>query len=403
MSSKRTILHADANSFFASVECVYNPKLKHIPMAVGGDASTRHGIILAKNKIAKKYNIQTAETIHSAKKKCPDLVIVPPHHELYKEYSRKIFEIYTKYTDLVEPFGLDEAWLDVTGSMRLFGDGITIANKLRDTVKSQLGLTLSVGVSFCKVFAKLGSDYKKPDATTVFDEKNWKKFIFPLPVSDLLFVGKNTTSALEKIGIKTIGQLATADRKFLTQKFGKHGETLYIYANGLDNSPVKSICEPEDIKSIGNSTTFPQDIFGEEKIRREISLLSRTVATRMHKKNLRCNTIQVQIRNPQFKIISRQRTLDTPISTARELRDISMEIIKECWNMCLPIRLLGVTATNLVSQEEFPQQISLFEPSNQHISKLENLEKTVEALNRRFGENVFVNLNDVNRNSKKDI
>ncbi len=202
----RTILHCDCNGFYASVECALNPELKKVPMAVGGDPSQRHGIILAKNELAKKYNIQTAETIYSAKRKCPDLVIVPPHHSVYKEYSARVMDIYKRYTELVESFGLDEAWLDVTGSRRLFGDGKKIADELRSVVKSETGLTISAGVSFCKVFAKLGSDYKKPDATTVFSRENWKEYIFPMSANSLLYVGKHTEEKLSLLGIKTINR-----------------------------------------------------------------------------------------------------------------------------------------------------------------------------------------------------
>jgi len=393
----RTILHADANGFFASVECAINPELKNVPMAVGGDAEKRHGIILAKNELAKKYNIQTAETIHSAKRKCPDLVIVPPHHTLYREYSKRIFEIYTRYTELVESFGLDEAWLDVTHSKKLFGDGTTIANELRQVVKKETGITISVGVSFCKVFAKLGSDYKKPDATTVFDKSNWKSFIFPMPVSSLLYVGKSTNDTLDKLGIKTIGQLASTDHSFLINKLGKMGDMLYLYANGLDNSPVKSIYDEDEVKSVGNSSTFAKDICGEEEIRHELASLAESVAKRLRNRNLKCTTVQVQIKTPQFKIIQRQRKLEKPTYLARELRDISMEIIKECWSMSAPIRLLGVTGSNLVRADDDVEQISLFDEPQDKRKKAEDLEKTIDQLKKKFGENSVISLSEIKK------
>ncbi|MCC8169630.1 MAG: DNA polymerase IV [Oscillospiraceae bacterium] len=237
----RTILHCDCNGFFASVECALNPKLKNVPMAVGGDPESRHGIILGKNELAKPFNIMTAETIWQAKQKCPELVIVPPHHDVYRRYSKRINDIYKQYTDLVEPFGIDESWLDVTGSRRLFGDGKTIADELRARIKEEIGLTSSECVSFNKVFAKLGSDYKKPDATTVFSRENWRELIFPLPAKDLLYVGKTTAGALSLMGINTIGELAAADKSSLEKRLGKAGTMLYTYANGLDDSPVKSI------------------------------------------------------------------------------------------------------------------------------------------------------------------
>ena len=246
----RTILHCDCNAFYASVECVLNPELKKVPMAVGGDEESRHGIILAKNELAKKYNIQTAETIWQAKKKCPDLVIVKPHHDLYYKYSKQVMDIYKRYTDYVESFGPDEAWLDVTGSKRLFGDGVKIANELRRIVREETGLTLSRG--HLQGVQSLVATIKKPDATTVFSKSNWKQFIYPLSVRDLLFVGKKTGDEPERLGVKTIGQLAKYDETYPCRKyFGKAGNMLYRYANGLDSEPVKSIYEKEKVKSFG--------------------------------------------------------------------------------------------------------------------------------------------------------
>ena len=207
----RVILHCDLNCFYASVELLSHPDLRDVPMAVCGDPNSRHGIILAKNEPAKKFGIQTAETIWQAKKKCPDLVLLPPHHDLYREYSRKVNAIYDEYTDLVEPFGIDESWLDVTHTLHLFGgDARALADALRERMKRQLGLTLSVGVSFNKVFAKLGSDYKKPDATTVISRENWKELVWPLQVGDLLYVGGAARKLLKQYGITTIGQLPPA-------------------------------------------------------------------------------------------------------------------------------------------------------------------------------------------------
>ena len=213
--SERTILHCDCNSFFASVETALNPKLKNVPMAVAGDSETRHGIILAKNELAKKFGIVTAEPVMRARNKCPSLITVPPHHEVYSEYSKRVNAIYLEYTDLAEKFGIDETWLDVTGCKGLFGSGIEIAETLRQRVKNEIGITISIGVSFNKIFAKLGSDYKKPDAITVIPKENFKKIVFPLPVESLLFVGGKTVEALKKMYIKTIGDLARTDVRIL--------------------------------------------------------------------------------------------------------------------------------------------------------------------------------------------
>lgn len=385
----RTILHCDCNGFYASVECALNPELKKVPMAVGGDPSTRHGIILAKNELAKKYNIQTAETIFQAKKKCPELVIVAPHHDIYRQYSKRVMDIYTRFTEFVESFGLDEAWLDVTGCRRLFGDGKTIADNLRRIVREETGLTISVGVSFCKVFAKLGSDYQKPDATTVFSEDNWKKYIFPMPVSALLYVGKNTNVKLERLGIKTIGELAAAPSDLLRYHFGKAGVMLGIYANGLDESPVKSIYDTEEVKSVGNGETFDHDLVGEEEIRRAVYALSDTVAARMRKHGVKCTTVQVQIKDPNFRVISRQKKTEHPTYLAHEIRETAMEIIKNSWNMKLPLRAITVTGCNLTDERNVTEQISLFDAPDEKREKTEKLEKTLDNLRQRFGKDII--------------
>ena len=387
--SNRTILHCDCNGFFASVECVLNPDLKNVPMAVGGDPEKRHGIILAKNELAKKYNIQTAETIYQAKKKCPELVIVPPHHNLYIEYSRRVMEIYKRYTDLVESFGLDEAWLDVTGSSRLFGDGKTIADRLRREVREEIGITISVGVSFCKVFAKLGSDYKKPDATTVFNRENWQKYIFPMPVTDLLFVGKNTAEKLKTFGIKTIGDLAKVSPELLQQHFGKHGVQLSTYARGLDDDDVKSVYEKEEVKSVGNGTTFPEDLIGEDAIKKGLYMLSDSIASRMRAKGVKCTTVQVQIKDTGLKVISRQKKTDKPTYLAHEIRQVAMEIVRESWNMKQPIRTLTVTGCNMVDENSFSEQITLFDIPDEKREKTEKLEKTMDELRKKFGKDII--------------
>ena len=386
----RTILHADCNGFYASVECVQNPELRKVPMAVGGDAESRHGIILAKNELAKKYNIKTAETIWQAKRKCPDLVIVPPRHRLYHEYSKRVFEIYTRYTELVESFGLDEAWLDVTASQKLFGDGKKIADELRQVVKAETGLTLSVGVSFCKVFAKLGSDYKKPDATTVFDYNNWQKYIYPMSADTLLYVGRSTKESLLRLGIKTIGDIAKTDKKILLQSLGKAGEMLYNFANGLDNSPVKSIYDVEEVKSVGKGFTFDHDLTSEDEIKSGIYSLSEEVAARLREKGLKCKTVQVQIKTPEFKVIQRQKPLSHPTFLSHEIRNTAMEILKSSWNIGSPIRMLTVTANNLIDEKSAgTYQLSLFDEPKEDNKKTEKLERTIDALKEKYGKTLF--------------
>lgn len=388
-NTERTILHCDCNGFFASVECTLNPTLKNVPMAVGGSEENRHGIILAKNELAKKYNIQTAEPIYRARQKCPSLVIVEPHHDLYREYSKRVMEIYMRYTDLIEPFGLDEAWLDVTASRRLFGDGKTIADNLRRIVREEIGLTISVGVSFCKVFAKLGSDYKKPDATTVFDKDNWRERIFPMNINNLLYVGRSTEKTLNRLGIKTIGQLAAADETLLTAQLGKAGHQLHIYANGLDNDAVKSVYKTEEVKSVGNGETFAHDLTGEEEIRHAIRPLCDSVARRMRKHGLKCSGVQVQIKDPSFRVIQRQKQLEKPTYISREIHEAAMDIIRGGWNLKLPVRMITVTGINLVGENDINEQLSIFDTGTERREKAEKLEKALDDIKAKFGSEVF--------------
>ena len=385
----RVILHCDCNGFFASVECALNPDLKNVPMAVGGSVEARHGIILAKNELAKKYNIQTAETIFSAKKKCPDLVIVPPHHDVYEEYSRIVNEIYLEYTDLVEKFGIDESWLDVTGSQRLFGSGEEIASILRKRIREEIGITISVGVSFNKVFAKLGSDYKKPDATTVISRENFKEIVYPLPVGDLLFVGRRTKEALSKLHIETIGDLAESNETDIIKLLGKQGESIYRYARGEDNSPVDPHAN-EEAKSVGNGMTFKRDLYGERDILCGISHLSESIAVRMRKKGVKCTVVQVTIKDPDLHSIQRQEKLDSPTNLAKEITDKAMEIIRRSWNMKNPIRMLTVTGGGIVP-ENGAEQISFFDETKD--PKWESLEKTIDAIRDKYGKDAIQNAN----------
>lgn len=389
----RVILHCDCNGFYASVECALNPDLKNVPMAVGGNQEARHGIILAKNELAKKYNIQTAETIYSAKKKCPSLVIVPPHHDLYEEYSQRVNAIYAEYTDLVEKFGIDESWLDVTGSQRLFGSGEEIAAILRKRIREEIGITISVGVSFNKVFAKLGSDYKKPDATTVISRENFKEIVYPLSVKDLLFVGKRTAETLSKMRINTIGELANADEAILCKMLGKQGEMIYRYARGEDNSPVDPHSNDE-VKSVGNGMTFRRDLHGEKDIFCGITHLSESIAARMRSKGVKCTVVQITIKNPDLVSIQRQEKLDHPTNLAREIAQKAMELVRRNWNMSSPIRMLTVTGGGIVC-EDGECQLSFFEESVQN-PKQEKLEKALDSIRDKYGKDVIQNANLIN-------
>ena len=385
----RTILHCDCNGFYASVECILSPELKNVPMAVCGNPENRRGIILAKNELARKYKIQTAETVWQAKKKCPDLVLVPPHHDEYKKYSKIVNKIYQRYTEKVEPFGIDESWLDVTDSIHLFGDGKQIADTLRKVVRNETGLTISVGVSFNKVLAKLGSDYKKPDATTVINRENFKSIVHPLPVSSLLYVGKKARKILNKLNIYTIGDLANSDKDLIISRLGKSGKMIHEYANGIDDSPVKSIYEAEPIKSVGNGMTFKRNLRGLSDITISVNTLSDTVATRLRKYGLKCSTVQVSIKDPDFKTISRQKPLPSPTYLAKEIAQQALELIKGSWKLNAPIRALTITGTNLVPAHEEIEQMSLFSDCNNERKRQEQLETAIDKIREKYGSNAI--------------
>lgn len=384
---ERVILHCDCNSFYASVETVLRPELAAGPMAVCGNPESRHGIILAKNEAAKAFGVQTAETVWQAKNKCPGLTLVPPHREEYDRFSQLVNGIYERYTDQVEPFGIDESWLDVTGSRALFGDGVEIANTLRRVVREELGLTISVGVSFNKVFAKLGSDYKKPDATTYIGRENFREMLYPLPVSTLLYVGRAAQQTLHGIYVDTIGDLAACDRHLLATKLGKLGEQLHDYANGLDESRVKCYYEERELKSVGNGMTFRRDLTSWEDIRLGVLSLSDTVAARMRRHGLKCHTVQVQIRDTNFHTISRQRALEAPTFLAKELGEAALELIHKNWRTGAPIRMLTITGAGLVPAEDAGEQLTLFGGGENHRrrERREQLENAMDRVRERYG------------------
>lgn len=384
----RVILHCDMNGFFASVELLDYPQLKDKPMAVCGNPENRHGIILAKNELAKACGVVTAETLWQARKKCPDLQVVPPHHKKYKHYSKLINEIYLRYTDMVEPFSVDESWLDVTASRQLFGSGRQIADEIRETVKKELGLTLSAGVSFNKIFAKMGSDYKKPDATTEITRDNYKDIIWPLDIRAMFFVGKVTAEKLRGFGIKTIGELANADKNALIGLLGKQGGVIHDYANGLDITPVLRFDQQEKIKSVGNGTTFRRNLTGIEDIRAGVTGLSDTVASRLRKYKMKAFGVKVDIKDPQFKVISRQMQLDNPTNLTETIADTAMEIITKHWRMRDPIRMLTITAINLCDENQ-AQQLSLFADENISVEREEKAERAMDDIREKFGDNAI--------------
>lgn len=389
---ERLIFHCDLNSFFASVELLDHPQLRHLPVAVCGDPASRHGIILAKNEPAKRFGVQTAETIWQAKKKCPDLVLLPSHHDRYREWSQRVNAIYEQYTDLVEPFGIDESWLDVTGTVHLFGgDGRQLADRIRERVRSELGLTVSVGVSFNKVFAKLGSDYKKPDATTVIRREDVPGMVWPLPVTDLLFVGRAAARELERYGVRTIGDLARFDREALGRLLGRHGYQLHDYANGLENSPVRPAGLYTPPKSVGNGMTFSCNLVGEEQVRSGVALLADSVAQRLRQHGLKCSTVQVMVRSPEFHDISRQQRLACPCFVAGELVEAAMELIRSNWNLSAPIRAITITALNLAPADQVGGQMDLFadETQGRRRERQEKLGLAMDGIRARFGKHAI--------------
>lgn len=362
--TERVILHCDLNSFYASVELLDHPELAGKPAAVCGDPESRHGIILAKNELAKAAGVQTAETVWQARKKCPELVLLKAHHDKYHEYSKKVNAIYDRCTDLVEPFSIDESWLDVTGSLALFHtDGKGLADMLRRQVREELGLTISVGVSFNKIFAKMGSDYKKPDATTVITRENYRALLWPLPVRDLIFVGRAAAKTLGDYGIRTIGDLAGTDREALSSLLGKQGLTLHDYATGAEHAPVIPAGALPPPKSVGNGLTFPRNLVGWEELGAGAALLSDEVAARLRQLDMKCSTVSIAVRDPNFKDISRQKGLSAPSWLAREITQAAMELLRQSWNPKAPVRALTVTAQSLLPADLATEQLSLLSPT----------------------------------------
>ena len=376
---ERTILHVDCNKFYASVECLYRPEIRDKPVAVGGSTESRHGIILTKNELASKYGLTVGEPLWKARQKCPDLVIVPPNYPLYLRFSKLCRRVYEDYSEFIEPFGLDECWLDVTGSQQ---SGEEIAQEIRKRIKSELGITVSIGVSFNKIFAKLGSDYKKPDAVTVISKENYQKIAWELPASDLLFVGRSTSKKLSYYGINTIGALANTDVEFLKKILGKNGETLWLFANGLDSSRVRHKDEIDDIKSVGNSTTTPRDLVDDDDVRTVMRVLCESVATRLREQGVKGRCVTIVVRSTDLKTFSRQRKLSYCTNVSTEIFSTAMQLFKENYDWEEHIRSLGVSVSDF--DTDFCEQLD-FSGNIERLEKLERIENTLDNLKRRFG------------------
>lgn len=382
---KRVILHSDLNNFFASVEIVRNPALAGKPLIVCGDPKERHGIVLAKNEEAKKYGIKTAETVYSALRKCPDVQMVGAHMHEYKKYSRKVVEIYARYTEKIEECSIDECALDMTESTFLFGNGYEIAERIRKEVKEELGLTVSIGVSFNKVFAKLASEMKKPDAVTEITEENYREIVWKLPVGDLLFVGKSTAETLGKIGVRTIGDLASVDESILSRFLGKRGRQLRVYARGEDQEPVKFEKKKEDLKSVGNSTTLPRDITDREEVKRWFYVLAESVSGRLRAADVgRANTVHIVVRNERLEDTTCQ-TKVPPTMLCGDIAKAAYELFCKHFPLGARVRMLGITVSGFDYHVEQMSLDTFLSDDRANYDKKARAESTIAKLREKYG------------------
>ena len=370
-------------AFYASVEMQRHPELRDKPLAVCGSQEDRHGIVLTANYIAKPRGVKTGMAIWQARQCCPNLVVLPPDMAEYIRISKMAREIYEDYTDQVEPFGLDESWLDVTGSVGLFGSPMTIAKEISNRIKFELGITASIGVSDNKITAKLGSDYKKPDAIIRIEADNYKEIVYPLPVSDLLYVGPATTRKLYSIGVSTIGQLAECPVDILTHKLGKMGAVLHMFANGRDVSPVQKSDHIPNIKSVGNSATTPRDLVNDEDVHLMLYLLAESVASRMRELVSRCTVVEVYVRDIDLNSFCRQRKLQNPTCSSSEIAQVAFELFRASYRWEKPVRSIGVRGAGLVEMDSC-LQLSMFQDDKKR-DKWERIDATVDKLRERYG------------------
>ncbi len=384
----RTILHCDMNNFYASVECMLDPALKKEAVAVCGSVETRHGIVLAKNYKAKELGVKTGEAIWQAKQKCPQLVVVPPHYEEYLKFSRYAKEIYARYTDLIEPYGMDECWLDVTGS-KIMGNGYEIACELGKATKFELGLTISIGVSFNKIFAKLGSDMKKPDAITCIPSESFRDCIWHLPASELLGVGRATAKTLGKFGIVTIGDLAVAPDEVLKYHIGKNGLMLKDYANGPDFSRVKAMNYSFPIKSIGHGITAARDLENGSEVWRVMLDLVQSVGSKLKLHGMKAGGVAIAVRDNQLVTRSWQKLLPVPTQSSLVLAREGFALFEKNYRWGYSIRSITIKVIDLVD-EAVPIQFDFFTDYDE-IEKCENLDVAVENIRSRFGKNIIRN------------
>nr|WP_325239532.1 DNA polymerase IV [uncultured Oscillibacter sp.] len=379
----RNILHCDFNAFYASVEAQRRPALRDKPLAVCRSLEERHGIVLAANYIAKPYGVKTGMAIWQAKQRCPQLVTLPPDMGEYIRFSQMAREIYEDYTDQIEPFGLDESWLDVTGSVGLFGSPMSIAEDIRRRIRFELGITASIGVSDNKVTAKLGSDYKKPDAITRIERDNYKEIVYPLPVEDLLYVGPATSRKLRGMGISTIGRLAECPQDILVGRLGKMGAILHMFANGRDVSPVQRSDHIPNVKSVGNSATTPRDLTCNEDIQLMLLLLAESVASRMRDLASCCTVVEVSVRDTELRSFSRQQTLAAPTCSSTEIAETAFALFQASYAWEKPVRSIGIRGAGLVEAGS-GLQLSLYADAVRR-DKWERIDAAVDDLRARYG------------------
>lgn len=381
--SGRVILHSDINCCYAAIEHLHHPELNGKPLAVGGDPESRHGIVLTADYIAKKYGVKTGMALWQAKQLCPEITFVSPRMDLYLRFSRMAHEIYAEYTDLQEAYGIDESWLDVTDSATIKGDGYSIAREISNRMKSELGITVSIGVSFNKIFAKLGSDYKKPDAITTMYSDEFQTKAWNLPVGDLLYVGRSTNQKLTKIGIRTIGDLARTDEAILVSLLGKMGSVLWAFANGYDDSPVRKENAHAPIKSVGNSTTTHRDLLNDEDVKIVIYVLAESVAARLRENGFRCRVVEISIRDNELYSFTRQKKICNATNITEEIAVEAYRLFKESYDWRKPIRSVGVRGADLVN-DNYWEQIDLF-CDFQMREKHMKMDAAVDDIRRRFG------------------
>lgn len=386
---ERVILHSDINNCYASIECLYDESLRGKAVAVAGSVEARHGIVLAKSEPAKRCGVKTGDTVWQAQKKCRDLIVVPPHFDRYVKYSELVRGIYRRYTDEIEPFGLDEAWLDVTGSRSLFGDGVQIANDIRTRIREEFGLTVSVGVSFNKVFAKLGSDMKKPDAVTEITRQDFREKIWNLPVTDMLGCGRATVQKLKQYGVYTIGQLAACGVRFLTNVFGKGGEMLWRYANGLDAARVCPDGFVPVSKSIGHGATCMRDLQTPHEVWLVMLSLSQEIGRRLFAEHLAATAVQISVKNNALFVRQYQHPLPLPTQSAFELAQAAFSLFQSVYRWELPVRAVTVRAISL-TDDAAPIQTDLFSDFARHTQQ-EKIDAAVRNIRARYGKGSIFN------------